>query len=60
MLVFSRGHFLRVLAPHWLGLRAAAGQHFLLDTASLSALGYEHKLTRRAIRVWNETGHVET
>ncbi len=60
VLVFSHGHFLRVLAPRWLGLRAAAGQHFLLDTASLSALGYEHKLTRPAIRLWNETGHVET
>jgi len=60
VLVFSHGHFLRVLAPRWLGLTAAAGQHFLLDTASLSALGYEHKLTRPAIRLWNETGHVET
>ncbi len=60
VLVFSHGHFLRVLAARWLGLRAAAGQHFLLDTASLSALGYEHKLTRPAIRLWNETGHVET
>ena len=60
VLVFSHGHFLRVLAARWLGLRAAAGQHFLLDTASLSALGYEHKLTRLAIRLWNETGHVET
>jgi probable phosphoglycerate mutase len=49
-----------VLAPRWLGFGAAAGQHFLLSTAALSALGYEHKLTRPAIRLWNATGHVET
>jgi probable phosphoglycerate mutase len=60
VLVFSHGHFLRVLAARWLGLDAAGGRYLLLDTASLSALGYEHYQTEPAIRLWNETRHVET
>ena len=32
----------------------------MLSTASLSALGYEHSLAEPAIRLWNETRHVET
>jgi hypothetical protein len=46
--------FRAVLASRWLGLEAAAGQYFLLNTASLSALGYEHKLAEPAIRLWND------
>jgi broad specificity phosphatase PhoE len=59
VLLFSSGHFLRVLASRWLGFEAAAGRYFLLSTASLSALGYEHNPAEPAIRLWNETRHVE-
>jgi probable phosphoglycerate mutase len=57
-LLFSSGHFLRVLAARWLDMEPAAGRYFMLGTASLSALGYEHSLTEPVIRLWDENRHV--
>src|SRR5438874_7626337 len=58
VLVFSSGHFLRVLAARWLGLEPAAGKFFMLNTASLSALSYEREVSHPAIQFWNTTRHV--
>jgi broad specificity phosphatase PhoE len=58
VLLFSSGHFLRVFTARWLGLEPAAGRFFLLTTASLSELGYEHNLSEPAIRLWNDIRHV--
>jgi len=57
-LLFSSGHFLRMLAVRWLGLEPLAGRYFVLGTASLSALGYEHHASEPAIQLWNDSRHI--
>jgi probable phosphoglycerate mutase len=54
VLIFSSSHFLRVLAARWLGLPPEDGARFILDTTSISVLGYEHDLTEPVIRRWNQ------
>ena len=59
VLLFSSGHFIRVLACRWIGIEPSVNaRSFMLSTASLSALGYEHDLSRPVIRLWNDTHHV--
>ena len=53
VLIFSSGHFLRVFGACWLGLEAAAGKYFMLNTASLRALSYENE--QPAIQFSNDT-----
>ena len=60
ILVFSSGHFIRVLACRWIGVEPTINaRSFMLSTASLSALGYENSLSQPVIRLWNDTHHVE-
>ncbi len=53
VLIFSSGHFLRVFGACWLGLEAAAGKYFMLNTASLRALSYENE--QPAMQFSNDT-----
>lgn len=56
--MFAHGHVLRILAARWVGLPAAAGQYFGLDTATVSTLGWEHEY--RVVRHWNESCHLRS
>jgi broad specificity phosphatase PhoE len=58
VLIFSSGHFLRVLTARWLGLEPVGGRFFMLRTASLSALGYENDLSQPVIQFWDDIRHV--
>jgi broad specificity phosphatase PhoE len=51
VLVFSHGHFLRLLTARWLELGGAEGRLFALDSGTLSTLGHERE--QRVIRSWN-------
>lgn len=54
VLIFSSGHFLRVLATRWLGIDIIFGQYLAIGTASLGILSYERTLEHPAILLWNE------
>jgi broad specificity phosphatase PhoE len=59
VLLFSSGHFIRVLAARWIGIEPSVNaRSFMLSTASLSAVGYENDVSRPVIRLWNDTHHV--
>jgi probable phosphoglycerate mutase len=49
--LFAHGHVLRVFVARWIGLPAGSGQHFLLNTGTLSVLSYYRKIP--AVRIWN-------
>jgi len=59
VLLFSSGHFIRVLADRWLALTpGCVAKYLVLGTASLSALSYDHSLSEPVIRLWNDNHHV--
>ena len=49
--LFAHGLVLLVLVVRWIGLPVGAGQHFTLDTGTLSVLGYYRGIP--AVIVWN-------
>ena len=49
--LFGHGHFSRALAARWINLLPGYGEHFLLDTAALSVLGYFRDSP--AFKIWN-------
>jgi probable phosphoglycerate mutase len=55
--LFAHGHVFRVFAARWIGLPAAAGCHFLLDTTTVSVLSYYRGVA--AIKRWNAPVAVE-
>lgn len=50
-IVFAHGHILRLLTARWCELDPVEGRRFVLDPATLCALGWEHE--SRAILQWN-------
>ena len=59
VLIFSSSHFLRMLAVRWCQVEPTVNaRSFMLDTASISALGYEKSRSRPVIRLWNDTHHL--
>ena len=60
VLLFTSAHFIRVLACRWVDIAPAYARCFVLSTASLSAVGYEHDASEPVIRLWNDTRHIES
>lgn len=53
VLLFSHGHFTRILTTTWLGKAPREGRHFRISPASLAILSDEHGTP--AIELWNFT-----
>ena len=56
VLLFSHGHFLRVLAARWIEQPPRTASRLELATATISELGWE--TDRRVIEIWNAAGHL--
>jgi probable phosphoglycerate mutase len=52
--LFSHSHLGRVLVARWIGAPIQTGQHFILDTGSLSVLSHQREDSEvPAIELWN-------
>ncbi len=51
--LFSSAHILRCIAARWLKMPLDFGKHLVLQTSSISILGYEHG--NPALLLWNKT-----
>jgi len=51
VVLFAHGHILRALAARWLGMPVSAGQHFMLNTSTLSVLTFYRGIP--AVETWN-------
>jgi broad specificity phosphatase PhoE len=49
--LFGHGHILRVFVARWIGLPPSGGQHFLLNTSTVSVLSYYRGTP--AVKRWN-------
>jgi probable phosphoglycerate mutase len=58
VLLFSHGHFLRVLATRWAGIPPESGGRFGLAPASLSILGFDSASGDPIIDRWNDVSHL--
>jgi broad specificity phosphatase PhoE len=58
VLLFAHKDFLRFLAARWIGLLAVEGRRLVINTASVSILGYGRTLDDPVIRLWNDDRHV--
>lgn len=54
--VFGHGHILRAVAARWGELDITAGERLLLDTGTVSELGWHRKV--RVICRWNDDAHL--
>jgi probable phosphoglycerate mutase len=59
VLIFTHGHFGRVLGARWVGgLDVAAGALLLLSAGSISMMSYDHNREEPALKLWNDTCHL--
>jgi probable phosphoglycerate mutase len=58
VLIFSHGHFLRVLTVRWAGIPPELGAHFSLASGSLSILGHDSHSEDLVIERWNDVSHL--
>lgn len=58
--IFTHGHFARSLVTRWIGIPLEFGTHFILGTAALSVLCYQHNPPHLpVIELWNSPGHLQ-